>query len=105
MIATPALINVDIVPKEINEDDELQAIVQKLLTDPNSVAKYSWEQGKLLYKGGLVISNKSRFIPTLLTTFHDSVLGGHSGFLRTYKRLAGELFWKGMKESDKKHVA
>lgn len=25
------------------------------------------------------------------------LLGGHSRFLRTYKRLAGELYWEGMK--------
>lgn len=104
IITTPALIDVVIVQKEVHED-ELQAVVQKLLTDPSSVKKYSLEQGKLLYKGRLVLSSKSTFVPALLTTFHDSVLGGHSGFLRTYKRLVGELYWKGMKDRVKKHVA
>lgn len=104
IITTPTLIDVVIVQKEVHED-ELQAVVQKLLTDPSSVKKYSLEQGKLLYKGWLVLSSKSTFVPALLTTFHDSVLGGHSRFLRTYKRLVGELYWKGMKDSVKKHIA
>lgn len=34
----------------------------------------------------------------LLQTFHDSLLGGHSKYLRTYKRMARELFSKGVKE-------
>lgn len=36
--------------------------------------------------------------------FHDSMLGGHSGFLCTYKRMTGELYWPGMKADIKKYV-
>lgn len=36
-------------------------------------------------------------------TYHDSVFGGHSDFLRTYKRIAGELYWEGMKKDIKKY--
>ena len=50
------------------------------------------------YKDCLVLSRTSKLIPTMLNTFHDSVVGGHSGFLRTYKRLASELYWPGMKK-------
>ena len=32
-------------------------------------------------------------------------MGGHSGFLRTYKRIAGELYWQGMKAVIKKYCA
>lgn len=31
-------------------------------------------------------------------------MGGHSGFLRTYKRMAGELYWSGMKTDVRKYV-
>ena len=30
---------------------------------------------------------------------------GHSGFLRTYKRIAGELYWQGMKAVIKRYCA
>lgn len=36
--------------------------------------------------------------------YHDSVLGGHSGFLRTYKCLTGELYWPGIKGDTKNYV-
>ena len=66
--------------------------------------KYQWNNGRLLYKGRMVLSLNSSLIPRVLHTFHDSILGGHSGFLRTYKRMSGELFWKGMKAEVKRYV-
>ncbi|KAA0037989.1 transposon Tf2-1 polyprotein isoform X1 [Cucumis melo var. makuwa] len=33
----------------------------------------------------------------------QNTVGGHSEFLRTYKRIASELFWEGMKSDVKKH--
>lgn len=41
----------------------------------------------------------------MLPEFHDSAIGGHSGFLRTYKRVAHNLFWQGMKEDIRQYVA
>ncbi|XP_050915888.1 uncharacterized protein LOC127130982 [Lathyrus oleraceus] len=34
-----------------------------------------------------------------LHEFHSSSTGDHSGFLRTYRRLAGNLYWVGMRKS------
>ncbi|TYK05420.1 Ty3/gypsy retrotransposon protein [Cucumis melo var. makuwa] len=47
--------------------------------------------------------DQSSLIPVILDTFHNSAIGGHSGFLRTYKRIAAELYWEGMKADIKKH--
>lgn len=57
-----------------------------------------------IYKNRLVISHTSFLIPELLSTFHDSVIGGHSSYLRTYKRMTGELYWKGMKKDVRKYA-
>lgn len=95
----------DIVSREVAHDEKLSGIIQKLKDDPDSVPKFEWIQGKLLYKRRLVLSKTSSLIPSVLHTFYDSVLGGHSGFLRTYKRLIGELYWEGMKGDVKKYVA
>ncbi|WVZ22625.1 hypothetical protein V8G54_001169 [Vigna mungo] len=56
------------------------------------------QRGVLFYKGRLVLSAKSDLIPTILNEFHSSPVGGHSGFLRTYKRIAANLYWTGMKK-------
>lgn len=68
--------------------------------DENRGNKYSIEQEMLRYKNRLVISKSSTLIPTILHTYHDSLFGGHSGFLRTYKRFA---YWEGMKQEVKKY--
>ena len=57
----------------------------------------------LMYKDRMVLSKTSKLIPTNLHTYHDLVFGGHSEFLRTYKRMAGELYWEGMKQEVKKY--
>lgn len=70
----------------------------------NRESKISIQQEMLRYKNRLVISKTSALIPTILHIYHDSVFGGHSRFLRTYKRLAGELYWEGMKQDVKKYI-
>lgn len=57
----------------------------------------------LRYKDRLILSKTSALIMTISHTYHDSVLGGHSCFLRTCKRLTGELYWEGMKSDIKKY--
>lgn len=60
--------------------------------DVESVPGYSWHQDMLKSKGRLVLSKTSTLNPTDLCTYHDSVFGGHSDYLRTYKRLTSELY-------------
>lgn len=83
----------------------LQKIHHEVIEDSLSHLKYSIQQGKLLYKGRLVLSSSSKLISTILHTYHDSVMGGHSGFLRTDKRLTSELYWPSMKKDVQKYVA
>lgn len=104
VLTTTTLVDLEVVQQEVEMDKDLQNIIAKLKEDPDSVPKFSLERGRLLYKKRLVIPSTSSLIPSLLSTFHDSVIGGHSGFLRTYKRMTGELYWRGMKKDVKKYV-
>lgn len=97
-----AILDVGIVSKEVAQDLKLMAIIQQLKEDPDSVPKFEWFQGRLLYKKRLVLAKNSSLIPSVLHTFHDSVMGGHSGFLRTYKRLT--RYWQGMKNDVRNYV-
>ncbi|KAA0033392.1 hypothetical protein IC582_026871 [Cucumis melo] len=71
--------------------------------DNQQQAKFSQKNGLWHYKDRLVLSKSSSLIPAMLSTYHDSVVGGLSRFLRTYKRLAGELYWPSMKADVKRH--
>ena len=70
----------------------------------NEWPKYSLENGHLMYKGRLVLPKGSSLLPSLLHDYHYSLVGGHSGFLRTYKRVASKVYWKGMKNDIKSFV-
>ncbi|KAA0059567.1 Ty3/gypsy retrotransposon protein [Cucumis melo var. makuwa] len=97
-ITAPTMIDVDITKEETRQDPALQEIIRLIEEQGMEIPHYTLQQGVLKFKGRLVIPSNSTLLPTILHTYHDSVFGGHSGFLRTYKRLTGELYWKGMKK-------
>ncbi|KAI5387644.1 hypothetical protein KIW84_073651 [Lathyrus oleraceus] len=78
---------------EAQEDEKLQMIIAKIQQDPSSWPGYSYRQGVLFYEDRLVISNKSQRIPTLLQELHSTPQGGHSGFYKTYRRMAANIYW------------
>ena len=41
----------------------------------------------------------------LLEEFHNSAIGGHSGFFRTYKRISAIIYWEGMRKDIQQYVA
>jgi len=104
IITVHSILDVAVVEKEVQADDKLKDIFEKLLVDPGCVPRYSVRQGRLFYKGRLVLEKTSSLLQTILHTFHDSVVGGHSGQLRTYKRIVAELYWEGMKNDIKLYV-
>ena len=101
-LTAPTLVDIKVIGEEVDKDDYLKDIINRIQRE-EEVKNYTLQQGILRYKGRLVIAKNSSLIPTIMHTYHDSVLGGHSGFLRTYKRLTGELFWVGMKAEVKKY--
>ncbi|GAU35788.1 hypothetical protein TSUD_56650 [Trifolium subterraneum] len=72
--------------------------------DPQTWPGYTYRNGVLLYNGRLVISSKSLLMPTLLEEFHSSPQGRHSGFYKTYRRLAANVYWVGIKNIVQEHV-
>jgi hypothetical protein len=89
----------EIVRNEVLKDPQLQQIVKDLQDDEGSRPGYEFRQGVLLYEGRLVLSKESALIPKMLEEFHTTPQGGHSGFYRTYRRLAANLYWVGMKNT------
>ena len=103
-LTSQKIIDVGVIREEVNKDEKLQKIKNELgEREGEPSTKFLIKQGMLMYKDRLVLSKTSKLIPMLLHTYHDSVFGGHSGFLRTYKRLTGELFWEGMKQDVKRY--
>ncbi|KAJ9548687.1 hypothetical protein OSB04_021230, partial [Centaurea solstitialis] len=85
-------------------DGAASKIVLDLTNNPLSHPGFAVSNGKLYHKGKLVIPASSQWIPKLIAEFHDSPTGGHSGFYRTYRRLASQIYWLGMTKTVKAYV-
>jgi hypothetical protein len=85
--------------EEVAADADIQKLVQEVQQNLGAKPGYSVKNGVLFYHDRLVISPKSPSIPLLLEEYHCTPVGGHSGFLRTYRRLADNLYWLGMQRS------
>lgn len=57
------------------------------------------------YKIRLLIPRTSKFIPLLLSEYHDSRIGGHSGVLKTLKRIQQAFYWADMRRTVQQYVA
>jgi hypothetical protein len=78
-------------------DTEAQKLLQQLaLASPNEPG-YSLSQGIIRRGQQIWVGNNSAIRTKIITTFHSSVLGGHSGIQATYLRVKKHFYWKGIK--------
>lgn len=104
-VSVPTAIQLENIGEAVDKDEELQKLVQELLSDPASHPDYAWVQGRLLRKGKLVIPKNSLLTGVIMKEFHTSKLGGHGGVLKTQKRIAEVFFWEGMLTDIRRYVA
>jgi len=86
-------------------DPYLRDLREKLIAQPADHPQFTDREGLLLYKGRIVIPPASALCTTLMAEFHNSKVGGHSGVLRTYKRIAQSFYWEAMKKDVRSYVA
>lgn len=80
-------------------------LITALVSNPVYKKNYSYVGGVLRYKGRIVVVPSSLWCGKLLHEFHSTPTAGHSGFLRTYRRLQQNFYWKGMKSSVKTYIS
>lgn len=78
--------------QEVHEDEHLKKIIADLQAGHPTRPGFTYKKGVLLYDDRLVLAANSPWIPTLLHLFHATPQGGHSGFYRTYRRIAANLY-------------
>ncbi|CAL1395604.1 unnamed protein product [Linum trigynum] len=89
--------------RAVDQDPYLQGVIQK--ANSQNPGHFSVKRGMALYDDRVVLSPNSPLVDQLLNEYHSTPSGGHSGVLRTYKRLASQFFWPNMLESIKRFVA
>jgi hypothetical protein len=68
-------------------DPHAQQLLQRLAVAPLSDDHYTLDHGILRYQGRIWVGNNEQLQQHIISAFHDSPQGGHSGFPVTYRRL------------------
>ena len=95
----------DTIDSEVQFDPALLRVIQGLQQGLGVFPGFSLHHGRLCYQDRVVLPRSSSQIPILLDEFHNTATGGHSGFLRTYKKVAATFYWKAMRKDIKDFVA
>lgn len=88
----------------ISADSVLQQLIQDLQNHNKEHAGFQMVGERLLYKGRVVLPQQSRFRDILLAEYHNSPLGGHTGEVRIYLRMAADWYWVGMRKEVTNYV-
>lgn len=104
-LTAPTVLQIEELYQEIAEDKSIQETI--CLIKSGSVVKGGLTvcDDKLWYKERLVIPATSTLIPIILAECHDGIAGGHSGVLKTVKRIRLWFHWDGLFRSVQKHVS
>jgi len=68
-------------------DSQAQQLLQRLAITSPDTQGYSLDKGIIWYQGKVWIVSNSALQTKLISTYHSSALGGHSGIAATYYRL------------------
>ena len=97
-ISCPTPIWLEVVCIEARTHPTLEYIKKALVQGDMRYKDYKIMDELLWHKGQLVLPSSSQYKETIIQEFHDTPVGGHSGILHTFKRLAANFFWWGMKK-------
>lgn len=104
-LTVPVTLQIQDLSREIEENEEIQALIGKLQKGQTVKQGFSLVNGKLFYKQNLVIPSNSRHILLILQECHDTVMGGHAGILQTLQRVKKMFHWPKMRKRVQEYVA
>lgn len=90
---------------EVDSSEWVQDLISKLSRGEKVKEGFVVVQGRLFNGGSLVLPSGSNHIPLILSEYHDSLLGGHSGVLKTYKRIRASFYWPKMRKRIREYIA
>jgi hypothetical protein len=78
-------------------DDYAHDLISKLMIDSNVVPGFSLKEGLLRCQNRIWVSFDLALQQKIISAFHESPDGGHSGMTVTYRKMKQYVAWKGMK--------
>ena len=80
-----------------SEDSFVQELMTLLSVDTHGPSLWHNVNGVLRRKGKVYVGSQGPLRQQLISNFHDTPLGGHSGQLGTLKRLTQYFYWPKMR--------
>uniref|UniRef100_A0A8R7TT48 Integrase zinc-binding domain-containing protein n=1 Tax=Triticum urartu TaxID=4572 RepID=A0A8R7TT48_TRIUA len=81
-----------------------QQLIQQLAVSTENAEGFSLQQGIIKFQDRIWIGANSALKTKLISSFHDSAMGGHSGILATYQRVHKLFAWSGLKNDVTEYV-
>jgi transposase InsO family protein len=95
--------------EEIRSSYETDPIIQTIIKDlqrlANSHPHYNWVHDHLNRKGRVVVGNNRALRSQIISLFHNSALGGHSGMTVTSKTVSNLFYWKRQQKHVRQYVS
>lgn len=91
--------------QDVLHDPVYNPIIQALEKGEKVSQPFVLIHGVLYYKDRLAIPASSEWVARFLSEYHETPTGGHSGALRTYRRIVANVYWPGMMRVVTKYVA
>lgn len=104
-LTVPVSLQLQDLYRELDENTEIQMTIQKLTAGEQVKPGFSVVHGRLFYKQKLVLPATLAQIPLILQEYHDSMMGGHAGVLRTLQRIKSIFYWPKMRKRVQEYVA
>jgi hypothetical protein len=80
-----------------DKDPYTKDVISILALDSSAVQDFVWHQGLLKFKNRIWVPDVPALQLKLVTAFHCSAVGGHSGVHVTYQKMKHMFVWKGMR--------
>lgn len=87
------------------QDPHAQQLLSELAVTASPAGHYKLQNGVIKYKSRFWLGANSNLQRKVISAFHDSPMGGHSGFPVTYRRIHQLFGWPYMKQQVKDYVA
>jgi hypothetical protein len=87
------------------QDTDSDKLLRKLAKDVSDPPQYTIKDGIIKHGSKIYVGAATNMRLTLLETFHQSALGGHSGAKATYQRIKRVFCWPHLKQVVQKFVS
>lgn len=82
----------------------MRQLLKDIIQGKDKVNHYSLQNGLQQYKGQIYLGPTCNLKSKVLRHIHNSPIGGHSGYLKSYHRLKQDFFCEGMSADSKRHI-